>query len=271
MESFKIGEIKNTLKTLLKKKKQTYTDLANHLNCSEPTVKRILGAEELTLSRLLQICDFLNVTLAEIESLIQKGGREEFRLTDKQQMFLVQNKSHFAYLMEVYQGLSTEQIAEKHKLTAKSTQKYLINLEKHDLIKVNKNKVTPFNKAFPSLNNGPLGIAFYKAIIQNSSAFFVDRVSEQIAQRSDSKKDSTWDGSSYSVQCMDVSVETFKLTMKEIESRLYELERTASFEEKNLSPDKLKSGVIILGSTLMDRNDKSVETIQRSFGEVTNL
>ena len=130
MESFRIGEIKEVLKTLLKKKKQTYADLAIHLDCSEPTVKRILGNEELTLTRLLQICDFLNVSLGEIEGMIQKGGREEFHLSEKQQMFLVQNKNYFAYLMEIYQGLSTEQIAEKYKLTAKSTQKYLINLEK---------------------------------------------------------------------------------------------------------------------------------------------
>lgn len=271
MESFRIGEMKEVLKTLLKKKKQTYADLALHLNCSEPTVKRILGNEELTLTRLLQICDFLNVSLGEIEGMIQKGGREEFHLSEKQQKFLVQNKNHFAYLMEIYQGLSAEQISEKYKLTTKSTQKYLINLEKHDLIKVNKNNVKPFNKSFPSLKNGPLGIAFYKSIIQNSSAFFIDHVSEQIALRNDAKPDSGRAGASYSVQSMVVSVETFRLAVKEIESRLYELERTASFEEKNLAQDKLKSGVIILASAVVDQKYKGLDTIQRSFGEIINL
>lgn len=269
MESFKIGEIKEVLKSLLKKKKKTYADLAEYLNCSEPTIKRILGLEELSLSRLLQICDFLDVSLSEIEGLIQKGGREEFHLSEKQQLFLVQNKSYFAYLMEVYSGLTTEQIAEKYKLNSKSTQKYLIQLEKYDLIKVTKNQVRPFNNAFPSLSNGPLGVAFYKAFIQNSSAFFIDQISEKISRRKESKTKS--EGAVYSVQALTVSPDTFKLAMKEIQTRLYELERTASFEEKNLTEDKLKAGVVILASTVVEQKDKSLETIQRSFGEVINL
>ncbi len=271
MESFKIGEIKAVLKSLLKKKKQTYLDLAEHLNCSEPTVKRILGLEELSLSRLLQICDFLNITLAEIENLIQKGGREEFHLSEKQQLFLVQNKSHFAYLMEIYNGLSAEQIADKYNLSQKSTQKYLIQLEKFDLVKVIKNKVRPFNKAFPSLSNGPLGVAFYKAFIQNSSAFFIDHISDQIAQRKNIHSSASKGGSIYSVQTMNVSAETFKLAVKEMQARMYELERTASFEEKNLPEDQLKTGVMMLASAVVDQKDKGLETIQRSFGEIVNL
>lgn len=225
----------------------------------------------MSLSRLLQICDFLDVGLAEIEGLIQKGGRKEFHLTEKQQIFLVQNKSYFAYLMEIYSGLSTEQIADKYKLNSKSTQKYLLQLEKHDLIKVYKNKVTPFNKAFPSLSSGPLGVAFYKAFIQNSSAFFIDHISDQISRRVDGNAGKESQGSVYSVQAMAVSKDTFKIAMKEMQARLYELERTASFEEKNLTEDQLKAGVVILASAMVDQKDKGLDTIQRSFGEVINL
>ena len=173
MKTYKVSEIKEIIKNLLKKNKVTYKELDDHLECSEPTVKRILGPEEITLTRLIQICEFLKMSLSDLEALMKTDERETVNLNEKQQLFLVENKNHFAYLMEIYQELNPEQIAVKYKLNAKSTQKYLINLEKYDLIKVtSKNKVRPFHKAFPHLGSGALGAAFYRAFIQNASAFF---------------------------------------------------------------------------------------------------
>jgi hypothetical protein len=51
VKEFKSQKIKAVIKDLLKKKNITYEDLAEQLECSVPTIKRILGPEELTLNR----------------------------------------------------------------------------------------------------------------------------------------------------------------------------------------------------------------------------
>lgn len=111
MQDIKSQNIKAVIKKLLKLKKLTYEEVETDLECSVPTVKRILGAEELTLTRLLQFCELLEV-------------------------FLAKNQAHFAYLLKLYAGQSPKQIAEKYGLTARSTDNYLIALEKHELSRV---------------------------------------------------------------------------------------------------------------------------------------
>lgn len=271
MKTYKVGEIKEIIKGLLKKNKVTYSDLADHLECSEPTVKRILGPEEMTLTRLLQICDFLKLNLSDLEALMKNDQRETVNLSEKQQIFLVENKNHFAYLMEIYQEHTPEQIAIKYRLNSKSTQKYLINLEKYDLIKVShKNKVRPYHNAFPHLGSGPLGSAFYRAFVQNSSAFFIDRISEEISRKKVNSEPEK-EGSGYAIQSMNVNPETYRKFMKEINTKLIEFERVASFEEKTMDIKKMKTAVILLGSTTVEKDYKGLESLQKAFGEITNL
>lgn len=271
MKDFKTLEIKEILKSLLKKNKHKYSDLAEFLECSEPTVKRILGAEELTLTRLIKICEYLKISLTDLELLMKKDERQKTELTEKQQIFLVENKNYFAFLFEIYREQTPEQIAEKYKLNSKSLQKYLINLEKYDLIKItSKNKVRPFYQTFPHLGNGPLGVAYYRSFIQNASAFFIDHISEDISQRK-SNLDSKKEGSSFAIHSMSVSPETYKQFIKEVEEKFHELERLANFEEKTLDAKKLKVGVVLLGTTLVESDYKELQTLQKTFGEITNI
>lgn len=272
MKSYKVDEIKEIIKGLLKKNKLNYVDLAEHLECSEPTIKRILGPEEMSLSRLLQICEFLKLNLSDLEALMKKSERETIELSEKQQLFLVQNKNHFAYLMEIYQGLSTEQIAMKYKLNAKSTQRYLNALEKHDLIKItSKNKVRPFYSAFPHLGKGPLGTAYFRSLIQNSSTFLIDHIADEISSSHSTASSTKKEGSKFAVQTMSLSPETFQQLTKDLEAKLQEYEKIAQFEEKTIDKKKLKTSVVIIGSTLVADDYKGLETLQRSFGEVTPI
>ena len=53
------------LKSELKAKGLTYKDVAEHLELTETSVKRLFSAEDMTLKRLDSICDLLGVDLAE--------------------------------------------------------------------------------------------------------------------------------------------------------------------------------------------------------------
>jgi hypothetical protein len=70
---------------------------------------------------------------------------------------------------------------------------------------------------------------------------------------------------------MSVSPETYKQFIKEVEAKFHELERMASFEEKTLDSKKLKAGVVLLGTALVDTEYKGLKTLQKAFGEITNI
>ncbi len=151
MKEFKSQKIKSVLKGLLKKKGITYEELAQQMECSVPTVTRILGTEELSLNRLLELCEIVEIDLAELAVLTQENGEKEEKFTPEQEKFLAKNKNYLGYLLKLFSGETPKQIAEKNSLTQRSTDKYLIQLEKQELIHVTgKQKVKPAFKRFPT-------------------------------------------------------------------------------------------------------------------------
>ncbi len=276
MKNFKVDELKDVIKSVLKKNKHTYSDLAEYLDCSEPTIKRVLGHEELSLSRLLQICDFLNLSLSDLEVFMKKEEPPPAELSERQQIFLVENKNYFAFLFELYQDLTPDQIASKYQLTPKSLQKYLINLEKQELIKVtSKNKVRPFYKSFPHLGKGPLGVAYYKAFIENASHFFIQHISDEINSKKitnpKQEAQSYKKGSKYAVHSITVREETFLKYITEVESKLHELNKISTFEEKTEDLENTKTGVIVFGHTVVEHENKNLNFLTKTFGEIKNL
>jgi transcriptional regulator with XRE-family HTH domain len=132
-----IQRLKEILKALMQKKGYKYDDLARELHVSVTTVKRMMNKEELSLSRFFQILEWLGVSLSEISSLVGEGGRERFpELTDSQEQFLCDQSDHAVILEELMVGRSLESIQKKFKLTPASLQKYLLALDKENLIEL---------------------------------------------------------------------------------------------------------------------------------------
>lgn len=269
MGLFKTTEIKKSLKQILKTRKQKYSDLASHLDCSIPTVKRMLSSEEISLSRLLQICEFLDVNLTDLESMVKASKQVEYKFTEKQEVFLVNHKNYFAFLIEIYNGNSSDQIAKKYHLTDRSMQKYLMGLEKYDLIKVSgKNKVRPYYTHLPSLGRGPLGMAYYRSLIQNSSHFFTEQISDKMAGRIPNRKEIA---EGFSIMTMNIDLQTYSLWAEEFKKKLSELGRISDFQEKTKNKDELKTAVFLFASSMVDKDYKGLDTLNKTFGEVTNI
>ncbi|HAC33230.1 MAG TPA: transcriptional regulator, partial [Gammaproteobacteria bacterium] len=55
-----------TLKRMLRERGITYRELASGLGVSEATIKRAFSTASFSLQRLLQICDYADLTLAEL-------------------------------------------------------------------------------------------------------------------------------------------------------------------------------------------------------------
>lgn len=269
MTDFKSQKIKKVIKTLLKKREITYEDLAERLECSVPTVTRILGQEEMTLTRLLEFCEILAIDLAEIEALTKDSEEKEERFTPEQETFLAKNKNYFAYLMKLFEGFTPKQIAEKFGLSQRSTDKYLIGLEKHALIRVTgKQRVKPAFKSFPSLGRGQLGDAFYESMIRNSAQFFIERARESMRAKPEELE---LHSAKFGLNSVKISKASYDNWMAELKKVHRDFTKLADYEEKSKDPSELVTAVIMDANTLVPSDYKKLSLIEDTFGEVTNF
>lgn len=84
-----IGQLVRTLKKRLKIQGLTYRDLANRLDLSEPSVKRMFSTQRFTLERLVQISNLLGFTLAELAQEAAVDERLVHTLSEAQEAELV--------------------------------------------------------------------------------------------------------------------------------------------------------------------------------------
>lgn len=269
MTDFKIQQIKAALKDLLKQKKMTYENVAEELECSVPTVKRILGDEELTLSRLLQFCEILDVNLTDLETMTKMTTEKTEKFTEAQEQFLAKNKGFLSYFIKLYES-TPEQIAEKYKLNQRSTDKYLMGLEKHGLIKVNaKQKVKPAFKSIPPMGAGVLAKSYYENFIKSGADFFMQNISEGLYSSAELKKRGIRKG--WSMNSVRVTEATYNTFINEQEAAFEAFAKLGSYEEKTQSQEKLKTALVLQAFTIEENDYKGFEILERSLGDITNI
>lgn len=271
MTDFKSLKIKQALKDLLKKKGLTYEDLAGELECSIPTVKRILGPEEITLTRLLEIAGVLKITLAELDDLTNEETSHDEKFTSEQEQFLAKNPAYLAYLMKLFSDETPKEIAQKNGISARSTDKYLIALEKHGLVRVTgKFKVKPAFKSVPSFGDGPLGHLYFESLIQSSAKFFVETAKDSIRSRGrvpeTERPKALW-----GIHSCKVTKASYERWVQEQEHAQREFERLATFEEKTKPADELMTAVIVGARTLVKNGYEGLKTIDNLFGPIRDL
>lgn len=125
------------LKQALKAHGVTYADLAQHLGMSESGVKKMLTSKDLSLSRLLEICEWLGVSAADLVTLMEKQPIRQVDLTPAQQESLLSD----SVLFRIYWRLSVENespetIRAAEKLTSAELQRKILRLERLDLVSI---------------------------------------------------------------------------------------------------------------------------------------
>lgn len=168
-------EIKQVLKTLLKKQKRTYQELADYVGVSLATIKRIMTFEDIGLERLLKILQFLEIDLADLNQLVGMNKANKIEpYTKEQEEFFVKNLNYFSYFNLLINGKTPDEIASLYGLKTLSTEKYLLKLEQLELIK----KSTVGKITVPIKKNlrpgGVLHKAHLKHITSKLANFFVE-------------------------------------------------------------------------------------------------
>jgi transcriptional regulator with XRE-family HTH domain len=269
MEEFKTQEIKTALKALLKKQGVTYEAIAEEIDCSVPTVKRILGKEELTLNRLLQLCEMANTNLAELEQLTKETQIKEERYSEEQEIFLAKNQNFFSYLMKLFSGESPKQIAENFKLSQRSTDKYLIGLEKMELIRVTgKQRIKPAFKQSPALGNGPLAKNYFAYFIKSAAHFFTNVIQDALAMPKGQKSEAP---AQAVIQMIKISKPTYDAWLVEQEKSLQNLQTLSNFEEKTKDVSELQTAVILRANAYVKNNHPGLKNLENATGDIPNI
>lgn len=112
MNSRMRGEIFDVLKSVLKARGWTYSDLATGLGLSEPTIKRLFADGDCKLGRLLEICDLLDVKLTDLAERAKRGTDDSFELSKATEAELAENPLLFDLYVLLQSGEAPEHIAE---------------------------------------------------------------------------------------------------------------------------------------------------------------
>ena len=131
-----IDQLVSTLKRRLKIQGMTYRDLAVALGVSEPSVKRMLASQRLTLERLVEISHLLGFTLAELAQESAVSEQRLHTLTEAQEGELVSDVTLLLVAVCVINQWDIEHIVGIYQLSEAECIGRLIKLDRLRLIQL---------------------------------------------------------------------------------------------------------------------------------------
>jgi transcriptional regulator with XRE-family HTH domain len=129
-----VTQLVTALKRQLKQQGKTYQDVAEAMELSEPTVKRLFASESFSLDRIVAICNLLGYTLAE---LAQEAVDSEMRvrmLTPAQEKELVSNSRLLLVAVCALNHWSVADMLGAYRLTEAECLQQLLRLDRLRLI-----------------------------------------------------------------------------------------------------------------------------------------
>jgi transcriptional regulator with XRE-family HTH domain len=124
------------IKQLLKGRGLSYSDVAIALSLSESSVKKLFMGSDISLSRVLKICELLEIDLIDVLADIKESPLQKFKFTKDQEDLLYTNDSCFnLYWMLVIEEIKLFEIKSQFGVDNKYLYPLLRELDRLDLIK----------------------------------------------------------------------------------------------------------------------------------------
>ncbi|MBC7429133.1 MAG: helix-turn-helix transcriptional regulator [Bacteriovorax sp.] len=144
-----IDQFLAALKRALKAKNIIYKDLADSLDLSESSVKRILSDKSISLERIEEICKASDISFAEI---CRNANFEEdistYTLSKEQEKTLADNPRLLHYYILLNDGISSFKIEKDFDINPNESKKLLLQLDKLNLIELHpRDRVKMKNKS----------------------------------------------------------------------------------------------------------------------------
>jgi transcriptional regulator with XRE-family HTH domain len=124
------------IKKQLKSQGLTYRDLAQKLQISEPSVKRILASSRMTVDRLVQISNILGFTLEELSKEANALQPRLNTLTEKQEKEIVSDEKLLMIAVCALNHWTMDEIIGIYNITKSECIKYLLKLDSVRIIEL---------------------------------------------------------------------------------------------------------------------------------------
>ena len=125
------------IKRSLKIRGLTYRDVANYLDLSEASVKRLFSTGSFSLQRLEAICNLLDIDFYELVRMTSMATvKKPQRLTVAQEQALADSPSLFAYFYLLLNGWTHQGICKEHGLSEVASIRRLAALDRLRLIEL---------------------------------------------------------------------------------------------------------------------------------------
>ena len=169
-------EITNALKQALKNHGITYKQVAERLDVSEKTVKRLFQERDCSLSRLNEICEMMDMSVYDLLEFSRHYNEPLIKLSDAQERYLQKNPQHFSFLFFLITGYSLADIQSKYDLSDLGIFRYLRDLDREGFLELGLNnqfRLKVEGRMLMSIR-GPLG-----QLIKERNQLFFDYVFDQ--------------------------------------------------------------------------------------------
>lgn len=158
--------IVQAVKNELKRRGKTYQNLAQGLALSESTVKRMFALNTLSLERLDQICDFLEMEITELVHSIEQNRKRIERLSVGQERELVSDTKLLLVAISLLNKFTYSEILETYDITEFESIQLMAKLDRMQIIELlpgNRVKLK-ISRSFSWRPGGPIQKFYEKSI-----------------------------------------------------------------------------------------------------------
>ena len=128
--------IVDALKTLLRSQKITYARVAEHLELSEASVKRLFASCSFTLDRLESVCALAGVRVSDLTRMADQKPAAITRLTEEQEVLLVSDPGLLLVAMLTLNHWPVADIVDTYSLNENDVVGKLLQLDRMGMIEL---------------------------------------------------------------------------------------------------------------------------------------
>ena len=224
-------DILRALKKCLRAKGLKYSDVALALDISEASVKRIFSQETFTLSRLEQICRFLDMSIYDLTRLTRLGQEDELtQLSEHQEQKLADDPIALTYFYLLLTGRTPEKIAAEFGLDDRQQTTMLVRLSRLKLVELYPNNSGRLltGRRVEWRKNGPIRRVYERQVM------------EAFMSSSFARKDESW-----LFDTGELSDASAKVLMKKFEKLTQEFDELADLDISMPAPRKKAYAIMI--------------------------
>jgi len=191
-----VAALIETLKKSLKARNLTYLDVANALELSEPSIKRMFSDGNISLIRLDQICTLMDMDISDVVKILENEKKQTTEISIEQEKTLCADPKLLVCAFLVSNGWKYNEIIAHYQFDPNELVRYLATLDKLHIIELlprNRIKLL-ISSRFTWNRNGPMQQFFEKNLVkdflnddfdqpQEICEFFIAMLSDDSSQK----------------------------------------------------------------------------------------